>query len=372
MEVHYCHVCGTKVSSDAIDGGAALRSAANRIICGTCVTDLKPAGAELPRAVAKKVLPHREPAHPHRPHVSHTTHTSKPASKPQDMAYFVGAIAILIAGMLIFFAPSRIAPSSNAQALAEKVDSAPTRSPDPTKATPEVAPSKAVTPTPAETPKPALATISREALLAYWTFDDIAGETVKDASGQNHNGTLVNEPLPTPGKFGTALGFFGKQQYVTVKDSAKIELGASSFTFSAWIKTRAAGCLLSKTNPNGGWADQGKIVFIAEGAGRLRMDSHGIADHSGTTAVTDNNWHHVAVVFFQEKKVIKMFVDGKEDGSFDMPLEADHDNFEIRIGFGPSTSHTIHFSGLMDDVAIYGRCLKPEEIEALGNGSKRP
>lgn len=362
MEVHYCHVCGTKVSSDAIDGGNAMRSAANRIICSACVRDLKPAGAELPRAVVKKVLPRRDEA---------TVHSVKKGTQPQyqGMAYFLGAVVMLIAGMLVFFAPAKISPSSNAQSHAEKPPAqpnsiAPVSSPQ-TKlaaAAPAASESK---------PQPVANSISRDALLSYWTFDELTGDTVKDTTGNGHDGVLVNEPLSTPGKFGAALGFFGKQ-YVLVKKPETLEMGASSFTFVAWMKTRGAGCILSKTQPTGGWADHGKIIFVGEGSGRLRMDSHGVADNSGSSGVIDNNWHHIAVSFLHDKKVMKLFVDGKEDGSYEMQLEADPGNFEIRLGYGPSTSHTLSLTGLLDDVAFYGRVLKHDEIEALGNGSKRP
>jgi len=357
MEVHYCHVCGTKISSDAIDGGNAMRSAANRVICGACMKDLRPVGAELPRIVPKKVLPRREEIH---------VAPKKPAkSGLQDAGYFVGALLMLIAGILIFFAPGKISPTSNAQMRTDKSATVIHDSTMPIAVASQ--PNAVVTPE----SKPIANNISREALIAYWTFDEIVGDSAKDSSSKGHDGVLVNEPLPTPGKFGSAMGFFGKQ-YMLVKKSEGLEMGAASFTFVAWVKTRGAGCLFSKTQPTGGWADHGKIIFLGEGSGRLRMDSHGVADNSGTSGVTDNNWHHIAVSYSHDKKVMKMFVDGKEDGSYEMPLEADPGNYEVRLGYGPSTSHTISFTGLMDDVAFYGRALKHEEIEALGNTSKRP
>lgn len=361
MEVHYCHVCGTKVSSDAISGGAAVRSAANRIICRSCVSDIKP-DAEAPalRTAPKKLMQRREDSHA-KPHVK-DAHAS-----PQGLGYFAGAVVLLIAGMLIFFAPTRFASNSTSQAHAERV-SPPAESLKETKKLPVTA---EIPMSNDAAPPPTVKSISREKLLAYWTFDEISGDVAKDASGNGHDGTMVNDPLPTPGKFGGALGFFGKQ-YVIIKKPEGIELGSSDFTYSAWVKTRNAGGLLSKTSPSGGWADHGKMIFVAEHAGKLRVDSHGVSDNSSTTALADNSWRHVAVIFSNEKKVLKMFIDGKDDGTFEVPLMPDPSNFEMRLGFGPGSSHTIQFTGLMDDVAIYGRVLKPGEIESLANGSRRP
>ena len=45
-------------------------------------------------------------------------------------------------------------------------------------------------------------------LVAHWTFDDGSGATATDASGNGHDGTLINGPLWAAGQVGSnALDF---------------------------------------------------------------------------------------------------------------------------------------------------------------------
>jgi len=40
MEIYYCHLCGDKVEGDTIDKGTAQRTAAKRVICKKCISDV--------------------------------------------------------------------------------------------------------------------------------------------------------------------------------------------------------------------------------------------------------------------------------------------------------------------------------------------
>jgi len=42
-------------------------------------------------------------------------------------------------------------------------------------------------------------------LVAYWTFDEGSGKTVKDMTGNGHNGKFVADPEWVDGKYGRAL-----------------------------------------------------------------------------------------------------------------------------------------------------------------------
>ena len=53
-----------------------------------------------------------------------------------------------------------------------------------------------------------MADFLEEALVGAWLFDEGAGETAKDASGNGHDGELLG-PKRVNGKFGSALEFDG-------------------------------------------------------------------------------------------------------------------------------------------------------------------
>lgn len=77
--------------------------------------------------------------------------------------------------------------------------------------------------------------------------------------------------------------------------------------------------------------------------------------------IADTNWHHVAVTFADATNVINIYVDGVLRMMATKALEADGAGHVVTIGnlHGANT-----FSGLLDDVRIYGRVLTLAEIQA--------
>ena len=76
---------------------------------------------------------------------------------------------------------------------------------------------------------PALAQVPTAGLVAHWAFDGLAADSV----GTN-NGTLVNGPTFTTGKIGQALSLDGVDDYVSVPESAGLDI-RGSISISAWI-----------------------------------------------------------------------------------------------------------------------------------------
>src|SRR3989344_1878953 len=97
-----------------------------------------------------------------------------------------------------------------------------------------------------------LNTISDGSLKASWNLDEGSGTAVADASGNNNNGTAINNPLWVDGKSGKALDFDGVDDAVNTGSGASLD-DVSSFTYAAWIKpdTRGesnAGRIINKTS----------------------------------------------------------------------------------------------------------------------------
>ena len=65
-------------------------------------------------------------------------------------------------------------------------------------------------------------------------FNEGAGTTTADASGNGHIGTLVNGPTWGPGKYGQGLNFNGTNSYVNIADHADYTLTPTqSYSWSA-------------------------------------------------------------------------------------------------------------------------------------------
>ncbi|MHC4537068.1 MAG: DUF6785 family protein [Planctomycetota bacterium] len=59
-----------------------------------------------------------------------------------------------------------------------------------------------------------------DGLVGFWTMDkeDIKGDTVKDVSGNGHDGKIQGDPKPIKGKLEEALHFDGKDDYIQLPD----------------------------------------------------------------------------------------------------------------------------------------------------------
>ena len=78
-------------------------------------------------------------------------------------------------------------------------------------------------------------------LVAAYGFDVGSGTAAPDASGNGNNGTLTNATWAgaTAGRFGNALSFNGTSAYVSVPDSASLDL-TTGMTVEAWVNPTVA------------------------------------------------------------------------------------------------------------------------------------
>jgi len=73
-------------------------------------------------------------------------------------------------------------------------------------------------------------------LVAAYGFEEGAGTTTADASGNNLTGTISSATWTTAGKYGKALVFAGTNgSWVTVPNASALNL-TTGMTISAWVK----------------------------------------------------------------------------------------------------------------------------------------
>ena len=71
-------------------------------------------------------------------------------------------------------------------------------------------------------------------LVAAYSFDEGAGTTVADASGNGNTGTINGATWTTAGRYGSALVFDGTSTSVTVANAASLGL-TTGMTLEAWV-----------------------------------------------------------------------------------------------------------------------------------------
>jgi hypothetical protein len=206
--------------------------------------------------------------------------------------------------------------------------------------------------------------ITHPSLVGWWKLDEDMGTTAVDWSGHGNHGTLQGDPQWVPGQVGGALEFDGSGDYVNCGNSPALTI-TDQITVACWIKVAA----FSKS-----WE-----TILAKGDDSYRMSrgpEFGDSIHFGcngptggnlnaTTIVTDDTWHHVALVYDGSNKII--YIDSVEDARLASTGPIDISSYSLYIGENSQATGR-HLTGLVDNVRIYNKALTPAEIQLAMRG----
>ncbi len=150
-----------------------------------------------------------------------------------------------------------------------------------------------------------------EHTLALWRLNEARNGATPDATTHRHDGRLHGPKLTTRGRFGKALMFDGKDDYVDCGPGP--DLGAGDFTVEAWFKTTNQdspyGCIVGLYGSADLW-----LAVTKHGAVRFGFrDTEGNINEqqeigSGLN-LNDGRYHHFAGVRAGSRNLI--YVDGK-------------------------------------------------------------
>lgn len=201
-------------------------------------------------------------------------------------------------------------------------------------------------------------------LVAYWKFDDGAGNTAIDSVDNAHPGTIGGIANWVAGWVGGTLDFDGSTNYVDIGGDMPIISG--TFSLTMWIYAReiptAAGDLRMPLS-NDTWADRAIHVHIWPETTVFRIDTKNGTDISSNTALQADQWYHVAGTLDAAGES-KIYINGILDNS------ATGDGREYIIGpanIGAYQESSRFFNGMIDDVRIYNRILSDVEIQEIVN-----
>jgi hypothetical protein len=203
-------------------------------------------------------------------------------------------------------------------------------------------------------------------LVAGWSFDEASGTLATDSSGNNNTATLVNGVARGAGNYGGGLTFDGVNDYLSIPNSASLDISGTGLTLSMWIKPQAlAGgdsVVLGKfwnatmTNPyyqyglelSGGTVP----VFYVGTTGGLQSASLG-------SALALNQWSNLAVVFNGSQALF--YVNGALATTVSLSASITARGNALRLGADANIQQ--FFKGSLDDVRIYERALTAAEIQ---------
>lgn len=205
---------------------------------------------------------------------------------------------------------------------------------------------------------------SDRSLLAHWSFDEDAGDTVlREASGRETLGVSLKSPVAhSRGVHGNALNLRGAHALAVDDVLRGGELPA--ITFSAWARPADLSSfreIFRQECPR-------RLLFSFQEGGRILSLGLNIGGYVECDApiepsrVLDGAWHHCAATF--DGEVMRVFLDGRGFGSLPRSGKIAIQP-EVTAFIGSLGGVAEHFQGGLDDLRIYTNALSAEEIANL-------
>jgi large repetitive protein len=216
-------------------------------------------------------------------------------------------------------------------------------------------------------------------LLAHWTFDEGSGTIAHDSGPYHYDGTLsaTGASFVSGGISGGAISLDAANGGLVNMGLVLNNLASSPYTISAWVKTSIvgeanqmvvashkstvhAGYILGvNTSAAGQYGQPGKAWFY-------NSDPGVVTPYSSITVV-DDQWHQLVGV--RGGGIVSLYVDGVFQASYaDQGLPNAPAGTPLLFGgcLGPDGTTLLPlYSGLIDDVQMYGSALNARDIQFL-------
>ena len=201
-------------------------------------------------------------------------------------------------------------------------------------------------------------------------FEEYTGTIANDTSTNGNSGTLTNGPSWKPSsqcKSGSCLEYNGTDEYVNIKTTnglSSFSNPQTTYTLEAWVKTIYSGStkIIYSNTTEDGWH---RIALNGSGQAvmRIRDSGWGATSVTGTSAINDGQWHHVAGVF--DNPTMSIYVDGvlENTATFSGSLLSSGGwaGGGVRVGvyYLPDGGY---FNGHIDSVRVYNYARTPAQI----------
>jgi hypothetical protein len=219
-------------------------------------------------------------------------------------------------------------------------------------------------------------------LVGHWTFDETAGATAHDSSGNQRDGAIASGGgfgpgwSWAPGHFAGGLHVSGIDQ-VTV-GSPPFPQATASYSVAAWLMIQygdvdppLATLLSIETGFGGGWSMNVAPPPPPPGGGGSYRFAYPIGPYPQDYVFVEcdcfawNAWTHIAAVLDATTSTLTLYVNGVESSHATAPAGISPHQGTLFIGRWPGPGRNL--AGTLDDVAIYSRALVPEEVALLAS-----
>jgi len=192
-------------------------------------------------------------------------------------------------------------------------------------------------------------------LVAHWAMDEIEGDRASDSANDN-DGIVYGDPTwqPEGGMVNGALQLDGVDDYVNTP--FVLNPADGKFSVFVWIQGGAPGQVVISQADGADWLSTGLsdgklITGLTPPAGRT-VPPPLVSEF----VVTDGNWHRIGFVWDGTNRTL--YVDDVEVAK-DTQANLQDSVGGLYIGTGKAMEAGTFWSGLIDDVRIYNRAVKP-------------
>jgi hypothetical protein len=222
--------------------------------------------------------------------------------------------------------------------------------------------------------------------VAHYTFDNIVGTTVPDASGRGYNGTLTALSISTNTASGSGSSLYwqdsGTARYVAIPEIEELD---SRFTISMWVKiptnfvnTSGGRMLIGNASTVG----DGFNVYVNHWGSDLRdiwmisNNDSGSAKHArtATNTLSKGVWHHLAIT--RDNDAVTFYIDGVATNYFNKNYQMVRSDFALnkglRIGANFNGGNAYCWIGNIDDVSLWRGVLRPNIIANMATRHDSP
>jgi hypothetical protein len=208
-------------------------------------------------------------------------------------------------------------------------------------------------------------------LTSYWKLDESSGNAL-DANSTNvliDNGTVG---ATAGGIINGARTFNGSTQYFNVASNASLDVGATDFSFTCWVKLTTVASLQALISKRAGGAAGQYVLYYDNGTSRFDFFVYNGTTFIGATANTfglpsTGTWYFLAVVVDDTAKTIKISVNaGAQDTSASYTTSIPSRTDAFQIGAEQIVAQNF-LNGAIDEVGFWKRKLTTAEITQLYN-----
>ena len=215
-----------------------------------------------------------------------------------------------------------------------------------------------------------------ENTISYWKMNETGTiSIIEDKLGLNNGScTGSNCPQPANGMNFGALSFDGIDDVIQVNNNNNLSWSnVLNFTEEVWVKTTQTGSgnkvFIGKYDGNSAWwigfnASDGKARFSFRSS-----TGDDLFEISSISIINDGFWHQIVGVKSFDNSLLSIFVDGVLENSAQAIFNGSF------TGANPLTigcyNNDFYFSGELDELAIYDRSLRSDEILAHYNDGLR-